>query len=139
MNSKISKTLVSGLAATAVMSLVMYLAPMMGLPEMNAAAMLAGMMGMPLVAGWIMHFMIGVIFAGAYVYLFSPRVKITKSALKGAVFGLVVFVFAQVVMAIMGALMGGMPKPQGSMMLMMIGSILGHVVYGMVVALLSKE
>jgi len=35
--------------------------------------------------------------------------RINNKVLKGLVFGLAVFVFAQIVMAIMGAMMGGMP------------------------------
>jgi hypothetical protein len=32
-----------------------------------------------------------------------------------------------------------MPQPEGSMVLMMVGSIMGHAVYGIVVALLAKD
>jgi hypothetical protein len=39
----------------------------------------------------------------------------------------------------MGAMLGNMPKPEGSMMLMMLGSIMGHVVFGIVVALFVKD
>jgi hypothetical protein len=42
-------------------------------------------------------------------------------------------------MAIMGAIMGGMPMPEDSMMPMMIGSLVGHIVYGIVVALIVKN
>ena len=50
-----------------------------------------------------------------------------------------VFIFAQVMMQIMGAIMGGMPTPQGSMLMMAIGSIIGHIVYGVVTVLFIKE
>jgi hypothetical protein len=136
MSIKLKQSLISGITGTAVMTAIMFIAPMLGMPEMNPAAMLAGMMGVPVTIGWLMHFMIGVIFAASYVYLFHPKVNIKSKALKGAVFGFAVFIFAQIEMAVMGAMMGGMPQPEGSMLLMAIGSIMGHVIFGIVVALL---
>ena len=133
MNTKISKSILGGIVGTMIMTIVMMIAPMMGMPKMSPPAMLAGMMNMPLGMGWIIHFIIGVMFAFAYTYLFAPKVKIGNIFLKGAVFGFVVFVFAQIMMAIMGAMLP-MPKMEGSMMLMMIGSIMGHVIYGMSVS-----
>lgn len=137
MNSKISKSILAGVIGTALMSLVMFVAPMMGMPKMSPPDMLAGMMGMPIIAGWVMHFMIGIIFAFAYTYLFAPKVKISNLFLKGAVFGFVVFIFAQIMLAIMGA-MFPMPKMEGSIMLIMMGSIIGHIIYGMAVSKTAK-
>ena len=127
------KSLLAGVIGTIIMTIVMMIAPMMGMPKMSPPAMLAGMMNMPLGMGWIIHFIIGVMFAFTYTYLFAPKVKIGNIFLKGAVFGFVVFVFAQIMMAIMGAMLP-MPKMEGSMMLIMIGSIIGHVIYGMSVS-----
>jgi hypothetical protein len=42
-------------------------------------------------------------------------------------------------MAIMGAVLGGMPPMEGSMMLTMLGSIIGHVIFGIVVVQFVKE
>ncbi len=136
MKTKIQQAVLGGIVATIVMTMVMFVAPLMGLPKMNPAAMLAGMMGLPIIIGWIMHFMIGVIFALAYVFLFSDVLgKISSKIVKGALFGFIVFVFAQVMMAVIGAVMGGMPAPAGSMTLVILGSIMGHIIYGIVVAL----
>ena len=133
MNTKISKSILGGIVGTIIMTIVMMIAPMMGMPKMSPPAMLANMLDMPLVVGWVMHFMIGVIFAFAYTYLFAPKVKINNLFVKGAVFGFVVFIFAQIMLAIMGAMLP-MPKMEGSMILMMIGSIMGHIIYGMAVS-----
>jgi len=136
MKTKIQQAVLGGIVATAVMTMVMFVAPLMGMPKMNPAAMLAGMMGFPIIIGWVMHFMVGVIFALAYVFLFSGIfAKISSKIVKGALFGLVVFLFAQVMMAVIGAVMGGMPSPEGSMTLVILGSMMGHIVYGIVVAL----
>lgn len=133
MKSKIQQSVVGGIIGTAVMTMVMFVAPLMGMPKMNPAAMLSAIMGMPIVIGWIMHFMIGVVFGLGYVLVFEKWVrKINSRLLKGAIFGFAVFIFAQVMMAVMGAIMGGMPSPEGNMLLIMMGSIIGHVVYGIV-------
>ncbi len=139
MTTKFKQSIIGGIVATAVMTMVMFVAPMMGMPKMNPAAMLSMMMGFPLSIGWIMHFMIGIIFALMYAFLFIPLVKkVNSNMLKGAIFGMAAFVFAQIAMAIMGAMLGGMPPMEGSMMLMMIGSIMGHVIFGIVVAVFVK-
>lgn len=133
MNKKIQSTILAGIIGTAIMTVIMMVAPMMGMPKMSPPEMLSGMLGMPVFVGWIMHFMIGIMFAFAYTYLFAPKVKISNLFLKGAVFGFVVFIFAQIMMALMGMIMP-MPAMEGSMILTMIGSLMGHIIFGMAVA-----
>lgn len=140
METKIKQSLIGGITGTAIMSIVMFVAPMMGMPKMNPAAMLSMMFGLPIAIGWIMHFMIGIIFALIYAFLFIQLVKkVNNNLLKGAIFGLAAFFFAQIAMAIMGAMLGAMPPMEGSKMLVMIGSIMGHVIFGIVVAVFVKE
>jgi len=137
---KIQKGLVGGITGTAIMSLFMMLAPMMGMPKMDPAQMLSSMMGFPVLIGWVMHFMIGIIFAMAYVFFFNTLAnKITNKILKGSIFGIAVFIFAQIMMGIMEAVLGGVPPMEGNMVFMMIGSIAGHMIFGIVVALVVKE
>ncbi|MFN4233280.1 MAG: DUF6789 family protein [Bacteroidia bacterium] len=133
MNTKIQKSILAGIIGTAIMTVVMMVAPMMGMPKMSPPEMLSGMLGMPVFVGWIMHFMIGVMFALAYTYLCIFKHKINNVWAKGAVFGIIAFIFAQIMMGIMGAMMP-MPKMEGSMMLTMIGSLKGHIIFGMAVA-----
>jgi uncharacterized membrane protein YagU involved in acid resistance len=140
MNTKIKQAVLGGIAGSAVMTMIMFIAPLMRMPKMNPAEMLAGMMGIHIVLGWMMHFMIGITFAVGYVFLVSDWLrKIESKILKGAIFGFAVFIFAQIMMAMMSAVMGGMPSNEGSMMLMMIGSIMGHIIYGIVMALFVKK
>jgi uncharacterized membrane protein YagU involved in acid resistance len=139
MKTKIQKSVIGGIAGTAVMTLIMFIAPMMGMPKMNPATMLSGMLGVSVFVGWIMHFMIGIVFALSYVFIFSGLLKkITTDVINGALFGLIIFVFAQIMMMLMKIIMGGMPSPEGSMTLMMIGSIMGHIVYGIVTVLIVR-
>ena len=139
MQNKITKSITAGIIGTAVMTLFMMIAPMMGMPKMSASHMLSGMLGVPIAVGWIMHFMIGTIFAFAYAFFFiNVLKKVSSNILKGTIFGFAVFIFAQIMMAIMGMMMP-MPPMEGSMMLMMIGSIMGHIVFGITVAIFVKE
>jgi hypothetical protein len=140
MTTKIKQTLIAGLLGTAAMTLVMFIAPMMGMPKMNAAEMLSMMTSTPMFIGWLMHFMTGVIFASAYAFVFLNILKrFSSNIVKGTIFGMIVFIFAQIVMAMMGAIMGGMPPMEGNIALMMLGSLIGHVIYGIVVASFVKE
>ena len=135
MKNKIAQTFITGIIATIVMTIFGLMAPIMGLPKMNPAEMLAGMMGMPVLIGWLMHFMIGIIFAALYVYLFNPKVHIHSKLIKGFLYGFVVFVFAQIMLFVIGKIMP-MPMSGDNKMLMMLGSLIGHLVFGIVVALI---
>jgi len=80
------------------------------------------------------------VFGLGSVFVFEKWVrKINNRVLKGAIFGIAVFIFAQVMMAVMGAVMGGMPSPEGNMLLIMMGSIIGHIVYGIVTVQFIKN
>lgn len=127
MKINVARALVAGVVGTAVMTVVATMgAPMMGLPKMNPAEMLAGQMGGNAALGWAAHFMIGVVLAGIYA---SVATKLPGPvALRGAVFGLAPWLLAQV--AVMP--MMGMGLFSGSMM-MAGGSLMGHLIYGAVV------
>jgi uncharacterized membrane protein YagU involved in acid resistance len=139
MQSKIKQSVISGITATVAISLLMMLGAAMGMPKMSPPNMLAAMMGMPVAMGWVMHFLIGIIFAAGYVFLFNNWLKkIGNKYLRGAIYGIVAFVIAQIGIPVMESIFGNgnMPAPEGSVALMMIGSIMGHVVFGIVIALL---
>jgi uncharacterized membrane protein YagU involved in acid resistance len=120
------RVVVAGLLGTAAMTVVgLYAAPLMGLPAMNPAVMLAGAMGGNLVLGWIGHFGIGVTLAAMYAVV-GPSLP-GGPALRGALWGIAPFLAAQiVVMPLMG-----MPLLSGSVS-MALGSLVGHLVYGAV-------
>lgn len=56
MNTKIQKPILGGIIGTAIMTMVMFVAPMIGMPKMSPTEMLSGMLGMPVVVGWTVHF-----------------------------------------------------------------------------------
>ncbi len=127
MSIKIGQAVAGGVAGTAAMTAVgLWVAPLMGIPPMNPANMLAGQMGGSLAIGWIMHFMIGTILA--LIYSFVAPYLVGPPALRGALYGVAPFLLAQI--AVMP--MMGMPIFSGSMALAM-GSLIGHLIYGAIV------
>jgi uncharacterized membrane protein YagU involved in acid resistance len=129
----IGRAVVAGMAGTAVMTAVgLWVAPMMGIPPMNPATMLAGAMGGVTALGWIAHFMIGITLAVGYALL-GTRLP-GPGFVRGALFGIAPFLMAQIlVMPMMG-----MPLFSGSVVMAM-GSLIGHLVYGGVVGGLYGE
>jgi hypothetical protein len=65
------------------MTLLMLMATMMGMPPMNIGAMLGGMLGTSDLVGWMMHFMIGVVFTAAYAFIFNQRLPISSPVGRG--------------------------------------------------------
>ena len=121
------KIATAGIAGTAVMTMVgLWGAPMMGMPAMNPATMLAGAMGGQPVLGGMAHFMVGIVLAGGYAlaaaWLPGP------AAARGALYGVAPWLMAQV--AVMP--MMGMPVFSGSVAMAM-GSLVGHLIYGAIV------
>jgi uncharacterized membrane protein YagU involved in acid resistance len=133
MKNKFVQAVLAGIIATAVMTVFGVIAPFIGLPRMNPAEMLSAMLSTSIVTGYILHFMIGIIFASVYVYLFNGKVRINSKLWKGALFGFAVFIFAQLMLWLIGMIMP-MPEMEGSKTLMMLGSLISHLIYGVFVS-----
>ena len=126
-NIQIGRAVLAGLIGTFVMTAVgVWVAPIMGIPRMNPAQMLAGSIGGNLALGWIGHLMIGVILAIVYALVASALPG--RPAVRGALYGIAPFLMAQIIVIPMM----GMPLFSGSAPLA-IGSLLGHLVYGGIV------
>ncbi|MCH7474344.1 MAG: hypothetical protein IIA27_06700 [Gemmatimonadetes bacterium] len=133
MNVNFGRAALAGIIGAAVMTVVgLYGAPMMGIPEMNPADMLADQMGGSAVMGWIAHFMIGVILAEVYAVVAGSLPG--PVVVRGALYGLAPWLLAQV--AVMP--MMGMGFFSGAMNLAM-GSLIGHIIYGGVVGAVYGE
>lgn len=144
----ISKSILAGFVATFAMTLLMYMAPSMGMPKMDIATMLGTMFSSdPTIAfaiGMAMHFMLGsVLLAIPYFYLVEVKFRQTPW-LGGALWGTLLWAIANtMVMPMMGFVhpmvqSGMMPAP-GFLMLQLgvlapVGSLLGHLLYGVVLA-----
>jgi len=139
MKNKLPLAIIAGIVGTIAFTLITFIAPLMGMPKMSPAGMLSMMMGVPIAAGWIMHFMIGIIFAVIYVYVFAGLFKkISSPVLKGTIYGVIVFLFAQIIMMLMNGMMT-LPAIRASEMAMAAGSLIGHLVFGITVTSLAKE
>jgi len=127
MNIAYGRAAVAGIFGTLVMTVVgLWIAPLMGLPPMNPADMLAGAMGGSIGLGWMAHLMIGVVLAFIYAAVagFLPGAP----GVRGALFAIAPFLVAQIMMMPMM----GMPIFSGSVAMAM-GSLVGHLIYGAVV------
>ena len=138
--------IVAGLAGTVVMSMLMAMAPNMGMPKMDIVGMLGSMFdknGNPAL-GWIMHGMMGVAFGIVYVVLWGLGIG-SASVVGGVVFGALHWL-------VVGLMMGGMSMMHAGVnagtvqapgvymvnrggMMAFVGGLMGHVVFGLVVAL----
>jgi len=127
MNIAYGRAVVAGIVGTAIMTVVgVWVAPLMGIPPMNPADMLAAAMGGVSALGWVAHFMIGTVLALIYAAV-APLLPGTP-IVRGALYGVLPFLVAQIVVMPMM----GMPVFSGSIAMAM-GSLIGHLVYGGVV------
>lgn len=135
-----TSAIAAGLIATAAMTAFTYMAPLMGF-EMDIPKMLASTMGAPVIVGWMAHFMVGVILAVGYGALFLTKTNSNAALKNGAIFGLIPWLMAQiVVMPMMSILNGGGYFSgffSGSIMVAM-ASLMGHLLYGAVLGSIYK-
>lgn len=139
-NFSFRNAVIAGFAGTVVMTLFTYMAPLMGF-SMDIPKMLSSMFGNILVIGWIMHFMIGIILAVSYGLIFFNKLSFSNPILKGAVFSLLPWLMAQLIVMPMMTSMQGMGFAAGlfsGSLLIAMASLMGHLLYGIVIGKLYK-
>ena len=129
MQRNITKTIWAGLGATAVMTMMMYASPMMGMPKMDIAGMISGMLKMPWAIGMMIHLMMGVVLFPFTYATVLVGILPGPGALRGAIWGLILFILAQIMVMPMAG-MGIFSSASPQQILMVIGSLMGHLVYG---------
>jgi uncharacterized membrane protein len=106
------------------MSILMLMAPKMGMPPMNIGEMLGSMMGGITALGWVAHFMMGLMLSILYALVFARRLP-GPYPVRGMLFALLPWLMSQVVvMPMMGS-----GFFSGSM-LAAAGSLMGHLIFG---------
>ncbi len=139
--------IVAGVIGTLVITMVMNMAPKMGMPKMDMVGMLGAMFSPEgnRTLGMGIHLMMGVVFAIIYALLWNIGIG-TAGLLWSAIFGVGHWLIA-------GMMMGGMPmmhagikagtvKAPGVFMLQnggmmaFMGGLMGHIIFGLVVALI---
>jgi len=136
---------VAGLVGTAVFTMILALAPRMGMPKMDIVGLLSTMFGKEnRLLGWMMHLMMGVIFALIYAFLWSKGV-LAPNWLGGLAFGAVHWLIVGMIMGMMPIMHAGIRSgrvmtpglwmTKGGGMLAFFGGLMGHMIFGVVVAL----
>jgi uncharacterized membrane protein YagU involved in acid resistance len=130
-------SIIAGLLGTLVMTLLMYLAPKMGLLKMDIIGLLGTMFttseGASRVIGTLAHLMMGVIFAIVYALLWTLGLG-NSIWLWGLIFGAIHGVIAVGMMPLMVKMHPRPPQMESSPM-MVVGLLMGHLIFGLVVAL----
>lgn len=133
MNS--ARAVSAGLIGTGVMTALLLIEPSVGLPNIAIGQILSTSLGLasahlasgPAI-GWMIHFLFGTVLALIYAGFFADRLP-GKGFARGVLYGVLVFIAAQLVFM---PLTGGGVFSRGDVE-SLVGSLLGHVVYGGVV------
>jgi hypothetical protein len=124
------KVLLAGVTATLIMTGFMMLAPIIGLPKMNAGEILGSMYGGNNVLGWIEHFVAGIVFAFIYAGFINHLLPVENNLFRGAIYGVLLCILTDLVFVVI-SLMGVMSWDQKeSMSLMVFDETLACLIYG---------
>lgn len=139
------RAILAGLIATAAMTMLIYLAPHMGMPNMDIAAMLGtpmnsgitpAVMSVPWLIGLMMHFVLGtLLFPLVYAYFIYGLLP-GKPWAKGLIWGAALWMVMQVMPLPMmgkGFFASKTPEP----LLFVMGTLMGHLLYGAVFGALA--
>ena len=133
MNAK--RATAAGVIGTAVITALWQVEPAIGLPRIAVGHILSTFMAVSvahlnvgIAGGWVVHFIVGVLLALLYAGVFAERLP-GSPVWRGATYGVLVFILAQ---ALFMPLVGGGFFSRGDVELL-LGSLLGHIAYGIVV------
>jgi hypothetical protein len=141
----ILSAVIAGAVASLVFSMILAVAPKMGMPKMDIVSLLGSMFGKPNQAlGWMMHLMMGIVFALIYAFLWSAGIG-GATWVGGLIFGVVQWLVVGMVMGMIpmlhvGIKSGAVKVPglwmtnNGGVMAFM-GGLVGHMIFGTVLAL----
>ncbi len=131
--------IIAGIAGAIALTIVMKMAPMMGMPKMDIVGLLSTMFGKPnKMMGWMMHLIMGIVFAYIYVTV-GDLDSIGTALLYGAVHWLVVgIIMAMIPMMHAGIKSGAVAAPglymtKNGGMMAFVGGLIGHLVFAVVV------
>lgn len=137
---------IAGFVATIVFTMILVMAPKMGMPKMDIVSLLGSMFSAKSnpVLGWTMHLMMGVVFALVYVFIWSLGFGAATWGI-GLIFGVVHWLIVGMIMGMIpmlhvGIKSGAVKAPglwmtnNGGVMAFM-GGLVGHAIFGAVTAL----
>lgn len=119
--------LIAGFIATIVLSVIK--AAMDVIPQLDVAAMIAGMMGTAIGVGWIIRFRIGTVAWGGGFALVHDRLSSGGAVMQGVVFGILAWLAMMImIMPTAGAGLFGMARgPMAPVMTLVL-----HIIFGVV-------
>ena len=129
--NKYARILIAAVVATIAMTGFMLLAPFIGLPKMNVGVLLGSLFNSE-TAGWIIHILIGILFAIPYAFFFNRWIPVENRFLRGTIYGIIVFVFSEIILTIANFTGHLSFIDKENMALMVFGNALAGMIYGTV-------
>lgn len=142
----ILSAVIAGIVGTIVFTMILMMAPKMGMPKMDIVDLLGSMFSAKSnqILGWMMHLMMGIVFALIYAFLWSNGIG-AATWIYGLIFGAVHWLIVGMVMGMIpmmhaGIKSGAVKAPglwmtnNGGVMAFM-GGLVGHMIFGLIVAL----
>ena len=123
------KVIAAGITATAAMSILIAISPLLGLPRLAVWEKIASVLKTNIAVGWLIHFGIGIAFAFIYAWL-ARNWRIFNGISGGLLFGFNIFLGVQ----LMTILFLG-----GSNLLLALGSLIGHLAFGGLLGLMLRK
>ncbi len=142
----ILNAVIAGIVGTIVFTAVLMMAPKMGMPKMDIVDLLGSMFSTKSnpVLGWVMHLMMGVVFALIYAFLWSlgfGAATWTSGLIFGAIHWLIVGMAMGMIPIMHVGIKSGAVKAPGLWMtnnggvMAFMGGLVGHAIFGAVTAL----
>jgi hypothetical protein len=137
----LKRAVLAGVVATAAATGLWLLEPMIGLPRLAVGSMLSSFLAVATAylpagpaVGWTIHGLVGVGLALLYAGAFIGRLP-GRPLARGLAYGCAIFLLAQLTFM---PLVGGGIFSRGDVPLL-VGSFIGHIVYGSLLALLYGD
>jgi uncharacterized membrane protein YagU involved in acid resistance len=142
----ILSAVIAGTVASLVFSVILAIAPRMGMPKMDIVSLMGSMFSAKSnqTLGWMMHLMMGIVFALIYAFLWSSGVS-GATWLGGLIFGAVQWLLVGMVMGMIPmvhvGIKSGVVQAPGMWMtnnggaMAFMGGLVGHMIFGAVIAL----
>lgn len=131
----LTNALSAGIAGTVVLTLFTYMGRLMNI-QMDIPRMLSSMFGNIIALGWVMHFMIGIILAASYGYVFYSVFSFDQPWLRGMLYGIIPWLMAQILVMPMMMTLKGMSYSSGlfsGSAKLAMASLVGHLIFGAVI------
>jgi len=136
MQSSIWRGLFAGFVGTTIITLMVSF----GSPDLTGgpsdlAALLAGMLGVSWIGGLWVHFLIGTVVLPTIYVLLLNRVLTGGAAVRGMTWGLLLWLASQTI--VIPAAGGGFFSANGGGLKAVLDSLIGHLVYGLILGVLA--